>query len=119
MPSDEEQIWALIRNEAHDLVFSTLGKKQLGPGDYASVINVSFDTVVNYLLANCSISDVAHTKESRQDGYFALPGAGGGCWVVYYQERATDSGRDILYSEKEVFSDFTKNILGIKSDCEG
>ena len=111
MPSDEDQIQALLINEAHALVLRTLGKERLEPGDYASVITVSFDTVVNYLLSNCSISDIAVTKESQRDGYHALPGDG--CWLVYDQERATDSGRDIMYSEKDVFSHFTKTVLHI------
>jgi hypothetical protein len=112
MPSDEDQIRALIKNEDHALVLRTLGKEQLGPGAYARVITVSFDTVLHYLLANCSIDDIADTKESQRDGYYALPG--NGCWIVYYQERATDSGRNILYSEKDVFSDFTRNVLRIR-----
>ena len=116
MPSDEDQIRALINNEAHALVMATLRKKQLEPGDYDRVINVSFDTVVNYLLANCSITDIADTRESQRDGYYALPS--GSSWVVYYQERATDSGRDIMYSEKDVFSHFTKTILHIRPDRE-
>jgi hypothetical protein len=116
MPSDEDQIQALLRNEAHALVLRTLGKERLEPGDYASVITVSFDTVVNYLLSNRSISDIAVTKESQRDGYYALPGDG--CWVVYDQERTTDSGREIMYSEKDVFSHFTKTVLHIAPDRE-
>ena len=116
MASDDDQIRALLNNEAHAFVLTTLGKKILEPGDYAKVFTVSFDSVVNYLLANCSINDIADTKESQRDGYYALPG--NDCWIVYYQERATDSGRDIVYSEKDVFSHFTKNILRIDPDRE-
>ena len=111
MPSDEDQIRALLSNTEHDLVRTILGKEQLEPGDYAKVITVSFDAVVEDLLSNCSINDIANTKESVKDGYYALPGKG--CWTVYYQERATDSGRDILYSEKDIFSDYTKTVLRI------
>ena len=75
MPSDDDQIQALLKNEAHALVFRTLGKERLEAGDYASVITVSFDTVINYLLSNCSINDIANTKESQRDGYYALPGS--------------------------------------------
>lgn len=116
MPSDADQIEALLKNEAHALVLRTLGKIRLEPGDYESVITVSFDTVVNFLLSNRSISDIALTKESRQDSYYALPGDG--CWIVYDQERATDSGRDIMYSEKDVFSHFTKTVLNITPDVK-
>ena len=116
MPSDDDQIQALLKNEAHALVLRTLGKERLEPGDYASVITVSFDTVVDYLLSNCSINDIADTKESQRDGYYALPGDG--CWVVYDQERATDSGRDILYSERDVFRHFTKTVLHLDPDGE-
>ena len=104
MPSDEDQIQALLRNEAHALVLRTLG------------ITVSSDAVVNYLLLNHSISDVAFTRESQQDGYYALPGDG--CWVVYDQERTTDSDRHIMYSEKDVFSHFTKTVLHTAPDRE-
>jgi len=116
MQSDEDQIRALLNDEAHALVMKALAKKRLGPGDYARVITVSFDTVVNYLLTNCSINDIAATKESRGDGYYALPGIG--CWIVYYQEKGCDFDRDIFYSEKDVFSHFTKTRLGIDPDRE-
>ena len=111
MPSDDDQVRALLNDAAHALVLTTLGKGQLEPGDYAKVITVSFDTVVNYLLSNCSINDIADTKESRRDGYYALPG--NGCWIVYYQERACESSRDIVYSEKDVFAHFTKTVLNM------
>ena len=116
MQSDEDQIRALLNDEAHALVMKALGKKRLESGDYAKVITVSFDTVVNYLLTNCSINDIAATKESRADGYYALPKVGS--WIVYYQEKGCDFDRNISRSEKEVFSHFTKTRLRIESDPE-
>jgi hypothetical protein len=114
MPSDEDQIAALLKGEDYDLVRTVLGKEHIEAGDYARVITVSFDAVVGYLNANCTINDIAITKESPREGYYALPN--GDYWVVYRQERGVDSGRDVKRSENDVFAHFAQTILGIDSN---
>jgi hypothetical protein len=49
IPSEEEQIEALMDGSAHDLVCSVLGKKRLDPGDYYAVMTVSFKSTLRYV----------------------------------------------------------------------
>lgn len=116
MPTETDQIRALLNQTAHDLVRVSLGKEQLTSGDYERVMTVSFDAVVEYLVANCSIDEVASVTKSPKDGYYALPERG--FWLVYDQERACHRHREVVNSEQAVFAHFTKHVLGIRPKGE-
>ncbi len=112
IPSEEEQIEALMDDSNHDLVCSVLGKKRLDPGDYYAVMTVSFQSVLRYVESNYSVDQIATTTEKLHDGYYALPI--GSTWHVYYQEKG---GRDhdlIAQSTTDVFRHYIEYYLHVK-----
>lgn len=112
MLTTSEQIHALLSGTAHALVMKTLGKSQLDSGDYSKLITVSHDEIIEFLIANCRVTDIAAQTESQADGYYALPS--GGRWVVYVQERACPLHRNVVRSEQDVFAHFATHVLGVK-----
>ena len=113
-PSDVEQMKALMSGirATHELVCSVLGKITLGPGDYHSVITVSFQTALEYVESNYSVDQIATTVEKSHDGYYAVPS--GNTWHVYSQEKGGRFHCLLAQSETEVFRHFVEHVLRIK-----
>lgn len=108
-PSKQEQIEALIRHEAYDLVMKYAPADQLTSESYQSVFSVNRADVLEYLERNYRIEDLISTAPQERDGFYAIPSPEG--YRIYEQERNVKIFEQHVSTEHDVWIAFVNYVL--------
>lgn len=111
LPSKKEQIEALLKGEACELVEKYISPHNISGDSYKVIFTVKKHEILDYLKKNCSLNEVTKQKPGSDDGFYAIPIYSG--FKVYEQERGIRFLEHILKSEDEVWESFVKYLLDI------
>ena len=106
----EEQIEALIRHRAYDLVMECAPSKKISDAKaYAEVFTVKRTEVLDYLVRNYRLGDLVPTQPSNRDGFYALPDRRG--FRIYEQYDGLKTTEEFVPNELSVWKRFVDYIL--------
>jgi hypothetical protein len=94
VPGKNEQIVALIRHRACELVEKYVPKELLNGDSYNMVFNINRNEIIDYIKINYVIEELVSTKPVNKDGFYAVPSNRG--YIVYEQERNIKTSEIII-----------------------
>ena len=109
-PTKKEQMEALIKHRAYDLVMKYAPSEELDEKAYAYVFTVKRNEVFDYVVRHYQLADLIPMKPSDRDGFYAIPTKKG--YKVYEQYNTIKTSECIIVEKLDVWNEFVDHILG-------